>query len=396
MSLSVIMYDPPNQQQKNVRTVYKVSKGVPVDAQSIKLTNLLINPVDVNGQPVQCFFPALGGAYLAIKQVELLIGDKPVDLFLSKQCINFKNSLGNPDYQYNILTELAATNNNPYQDVELNKILFDYQAVDSFPQCIEFKKMLDYLNNRVVIDEGFSIIITWDYQNFEDWLLTANIGKAPEDITIDPGNLSYEVLTGHNLPPQKLVTFKQTIEEVVLIPAVGDDDKSQDWEQRMNSLREKFVSRVLFVNEPLGTNSDIANEQKTFGRYASYGMNNEYINIIIDGNQRLTFKGFSNNAHKLAMTSDAFGDSTSSMTSYFIPNDPVAADMTEEPLSNYYSYLGVNLNSFVNKECVIQYNRTSGTLADNPSTGAQMKLYMISEVMKQHNTETGVCSYVKP
>jgi hypothetical protein len=393
MSLSVIMYDPPSQQQQNVRTVYKVQKGVSVVPSTIKLTNLKINP-----NVSKCYFPAMGGAYLSLKQVELLIGDKPVDLFLSKQCINFKNSLGTPDYQYNILTNLAGTSNNVYQDVELGKLTFSYITVDDIPQCIEFKHMLDYLNNRMVIDEGLTIILTWDSSNL-DWLLTGGDPDAekPTSVNIDPGYLSYEVLTDHNLPKQDIVNFKQTIEEVVLLPAVGDDDnQTQLWEQRMNSLREKFVNRVLFVNEPLGQLPDIANNQLTFGRYASYGMNNEYINIVIDGNQRLTFKGFSNNAHKLAMTADTFGEGSSTMTSFFLPKDPVAVDITgENTVQNYYSYLGVELNSFVEKECVIQYNRTSTVVDEYPSLDAPMKLYMISEVLKQHNTQTGVCSYVR-
>lgn len=400
MSQTVIMYDPPSQQQQNVRTVYKVQKGVSVVASTIKLTNLKINP-----NVTKCYFPAMGGAYLSLKQVELLIGDKPVDLFLSKQCINFKNSLGTPDYQYNILANLAGTSNNVYQDVELGKLTFSYYTVDDIAQCIEFKHMLDYLNNRMVIDEGLTIILTWDSSNL-DWLVTGGDPTAqnPTSVNIDPGYLSYEVLTDHNLPKQDIVNFKQTIEEVVLLPAIslgpiGNlDNQTQLWEQRMNSLREKFVSRVLFVNEPLGVLSDIANNKLTFGRYASYGMNNEYINIVIDGNQRLTFKGFSNNAHKLAMTADTFGEGSSTMTSFFLPKDPAAVDITGESvnsLQNYYSYLGVELNSFVEKECVIQYNRTSTVVADYPSSNAPMKLYMISEVLKQHNTQTGVCSYVR-
>lgn len=400
MSLSQIMYDPPSQQQANVRTVYKIQKGVNVLPQSIKLVNLKINPTAViNGvsTAVDCFFAAMGGSYLSIKQVELLVGDKPVDLFLSKQMINFKNSLGSPDLQLDMNAPLTSSNNNVYQEVNLDKQALTYLTVDEIAQSIDFKKMLDYLNNRMLINEGLTIIITWDSSNL-DWLCTGNNADSvqPEAVNIDPGYISYEVITGDvQMPSQKVVNFKQTIEEAILIPSISVDDTIQYWEQRMNSLRDKFISRVLFVNQPLGTNADIGDEQATFGKYASYGMNNEYMNIVIDGAQKLSFKGFSNAAHKLAMTNDTYGPQSSSMTSFYNAELPVLIDGGNQTMKNYNSYLGVELNTFVNKECVIQYNRQSSVNDAYPSLGAQLKLFMISEVVKQHNLETGVCTYLK-
>lgn len=396
MSLSVIMYDPPAQQQPNIRTVYKIQKGVKVIPSTIKLTNLKINPTQTDGTPAPCFFAAMGGAYLSLKQVELLVGDKPVDLFLSKQAINFKNSLGSPDYQTGIVSPLSGSNNNVYQD--LNKNLQNYTAttVDEIPQSIDFKYMLDYLNNRFIIEEGLTLILTWDSSNL-DWLVNCNSVQAEEvaKVNIDPGYLSYEVVEAENIPRQDVVNFKQTIEEAILVPAIGADNTPQIWEQRMNSLRDKTIKRTLFVTQPLGTNSDITDEQHTFSRYASMGMDNEYLNIVIDGSQRLTFKGFSNPAHKLALTSDSFGKSSCSMSAFFNAREESLEDLGGKTLKNYYSYLGVDLNTFVDKECVIQYNRSSATNADYPSLAAQLKIYMISEVLKQHNVKTGVCTYVR-
>lgn len=405
MSLSVIMYDPPAQQQPNIRTVYKIQRGRKTISSTIKLTSLKINPKTADGEvPESCYFASMGGAYLSIKQVELLVGEKPVDLFLSKQAINFRNSLGSPDYQYDIVSMLTGSTNNIYQDLNEDKQGLLAPEVDSFTQSIDFKNMLDYLNNRYIIDEGLSIIITWDSSNL-DWLVNGGTDSAPAtSVSIDPGYLSYEVIETDNMPVQDVVNFKQTIEEAILIPAITNgaypdpvplDNTVQQWEQRMNSLRDKTIKRALFVSQPLGQNADITNELNTFGRYASMGMNNEFLNIVIDGSQRLTFKGFSNSAHKLAMTTDSFGKSSCSMSSFFNARVPSLVAEGGQPLKNYYSYLGVDLNTFVDKECVIQYNRTSATNADFPSLGAGLKLYMISEVLKQHNVKTGVCSYVR-
>jgi len=394
MSLSVINYDPPSQQIPNLRTVYKIPKGISVIPSSIKLLNISITPLNASGNRVASYLPCLAGIWASVSQIELKVNDKPVDLFLSKQMSAFKNSLGNPDFQNNIVSKLTGSNNNIFQDLDLNRESLIALPADIVPQCMEFRLVLDYLNNRYLIDEGLSIQITWDTQRL-DWLLPGADAETPAGVNIVPGYLSYESVMNYKVPEQNLVNFKQTIEEAIIIPNITSDDTQQLWEQRMNSLRDKFITRCLFVNEPIGQNSDIQNVKNTYGRYCSMGMLNEYLNIVIDGQQKLTFKGFSNPAHKLGMCYDVFGVGSSSTTSWFLPKLASLVDDENNALDNYYSYMGAEFNTFVNKEVVIQYNRTSTTASSNPSMGSQLKLYMISEVLKEHNTKTGVCTYVK-
>lgn len=392
MSQSVINYDPPSQQVPNIRTVYKIPRGIAVIPSTIKLLDILINPTDASGDKVTCYFPANSGIWSSIQQVELKVGDKPVDIFLSKQASAFRNTLGTPDLQNDIVSQLTGSSNNIYQDSTNQKEELIYNDVDSVSQCMEFNKILDYLNNRHIIDEGLSIMITWDSKMPVDWLLspTATITS----INIQPGYLSYESVLDHNLPKQDVVNFKQTIEEVILLPAItGGNNTTQQWEQRMNSLRGKYVSRVLFVNEPQadGIPDSI---QNTFGRYCSMGQLAEFMNIVIDGQQKLTFKGFSNNAHKNGMLFDTFGPSSQSMAGWYLPKYDILDDFDAVSMSNYYSYLGAELDTFVDKELVIQYQRNNGTVS-TPTFKNAMKLYMISEVWKQHDVNSGTTTYIK-
>lgn len=405
MSQSVICYDPPAQLVQNVRAVYKIPRGVAVIPSTIKVLDLKVNPTNAQGQPLTCYFPALAGVWATISQIELKVGDKPVDLFLSKQASAFINSLGSPDMQRDITSQLTCSSNNIAENSDDNKVgnnpyyianqNLTYMAVDEVSQGIELRKVIDYLNNRYMIDEGLSISITWDISNKASWLLDPPGGVPVANVNMQVGYLSYETVQDVNLPKQKLVTFRQTIEEQIIIPAIGTDETVQYWEQRMNSLRDKFLTRSLFVFQPHGTPANIADVRKTYGNLCSIGMLGEYLNIVIDGSQKLTFKGFSQPAHKLALTLDSWGSSSSSLTSWFIPKEGTLVDKEGLELSNYYSYLGADLETFVNKEVVIQYQRKSGVNANLPAQGAGLTLFMISQVLKQHNTETGVVTYLR-
>ena len=413
MSTTVINYDPPTQLVPNVRTVYKIPRGIAVIPSTIKVLDILINPKDGSGNAVNCYFPALAGVWSAVSQIELLVGEKPVDLFLSKQASAFLNSLGNPDVQTNITSQLTGSSNNIYEKINDSNQLLQSIAVDSTAQALDLRKVLDYLNNRYIIEEGLSISITWDKDKLSDWLLRPTIAgtstaTVAASVNIQSGYLSYETVMNHKFPEQKVVNFKQTIEEAIILDAPGkdathangQDNFLQQVEQRMNRLRDKFITRCLFVAEPrltggVGQDPVYTAVKNVYGKFCSVGQLSEYLNIVIDGNQKLTFKGFAQPAHKLALTTDSWGVGSSSLTSWYLPKNDTLVDSSNNELSNYYSYLGVELETFVNKECVIQYQRKSGQVGQNASVCSPLKLYMISQVLKQHDIASGRTTYIR-
>lgn len=408
MSRSVIHYDPPAQQVKNTRVVFKVPRGVSAIPGTMKVLDIKIQPKNAQGQPVECYFPALAGIFSAVAQIELLVDDKPIDLFLSKQASAFFNTLGDPDVQFNINQPLTGSSNAIYETTAIPVLdaasqvqTLRYIPVDSIPQCLDLKRVLNYLANRKIIEEGLSVSITWDKDRISEWLLDQS--SAVTSIDIFPGYLSYESLEDHGFPEQPFVSFVQTIEEAIIIPANTTDNFVQEVEQRMNSLRNKTVTRTLFVTEPQGTDSalKLQNVRKTYGKLCSIGQLGESLNIVVDGNQIMTFKGFSSAAHKVAMASDAWGPLSLSQSAWFLPkvatlvDDTPPGSITTGELSNYGSYLGVDIAQYVDKELVIQYQRKSSTAASFPAQSAALKLYMISQVEKFHDVKSGVCTYVK-
>jgi hypothetical protein len=393
MSMSVIHYDPVAQSVKNLRAVFKIPKGVAAIPGTIKVLDIKIQPKDAQGNDVVCYFPANAGIWSAVRQIELLVGDKPVDLFLSKQASAFVNTLGNPDLQKDIAQPLSASNNVVYETPESPaSMTLQYQPVDAISQALELRKVLDYLNRRYIVEDGLSVSITWDKDVFNEWLLDQS--AAVSTIDIFPGYLSYESIEGpHKFPEQKTVAFHQTIQETILVPSIGYGE-IQYWEQRMNSLRGKTVTRALFAVEPEGAPANTTAVRGTFGKLCSVGQLGESLNIAVDGSQILTFKGFSSLAHKLAMTSDSWGVSSAAQGAWYLGETPSLRDSKNQGLVNYFSYLGVDMNRFVDKEVVIQYQRKSADIL-YPAQAAALKVHMISQVLKTHDLATGVCTYVR-
>lgn len=393
--MSVIHYDPVAQSVKNLRSVFKIPKGVAAIPATIKVLDIKINPKNAQGQDVECYFPANAGIWSAVRQIELLVGDKPVDLFLSKQASAFINTLGSPDVQKDITQPLSGSNNVVYQTPETpDAMTLSYIPVDAVPQCLELRKVLDYLNRRYIVEEGLSISITWDKDALSEWLVDQS--STVTSVDIFSGYLSYESIDGvHKFPEQKQVNFHQTIQETILVPAVGGSNTVQYWEQRMNSLRGKTVTRSLFAVEPEGSPTNTAAVRTTFGKLCSIGQLGESLNIAVDGATILTYKGFSSLAHKLAMTADSWGPSSAAQGAWYLGEEASLKDSKNQDLSNYYSYLGVDMQRYVDKEVVIQYQRKSADATEYPAQAGALKIHMISQVLKSHDLASGVCTYIK-
>jgi hypothetical protein len=408
LKMSSIHYDPPSQQSA-YRTVFKIPKGVHVIPGTIKVLDIKVNPTGAGGAPSTAYYPALAGVYSTVKMVELFVGGKPVDIYQSKQASAFINSLGNQDMQQCIASQLSSSSNNIVENVDndsnadiltINQNL-NYVAIDSVPASLDLKKMVDYLANRYICDEGIDVIITWD-SDFASYCL--NSAPAVTAVNIVPGFISYETVSDEAAklyPAQDKVLYRQTIEEQIVVPEITDEqgiNYLQQIQYRLNSLRAKTVLRSLIVTVPSDTPANTAAVRGTYGKLCSIGQLSSVYQLTVDGQTILTYKGSATPAHSLAMTQQSWGNSSSSVSSWFLPRVPTLVDATDEELSNYYGYFGVNMGRYVDKEVVLEFSRRSSSVADNVGYEAQvakLQLLMISQVVRMHDVKTGVISYPK-
>lgn len=405
--MSSIHYDPPSQQSA-YRTVFKIPKGVHVVPGTIKVLDIKVNPTGAGGAASTAYFPALAGVYSTVKMVELFVGGKPVDIYQSKQASAFINSLGNQDMQQCIASQLTSSSNNIVENLDNvgNAAILtvrqnlNYVAIDSVPAALELKKMVDYLANRYICDEGIDVIITWD-SDFASYCLDS--APAVTAVNIVPGFISYETVSDDAAklyPAQDKVLYRQTIEEQIVVDAI--DDKGVDYLQqiqyRLNSLRAKTVLRSLIVTVPTGEPANTAAVRATYGKLCSIGQITPVYQLTVDGQTILTYKGSASSAHSLAMTQQAWGNSSSSVSSWFLPQIPTLVDSANNQLSNYYGYFGVNMGRYVDKEVVLEFSRRSSSEANNDGYAAQvakLQLLMISQVVRMHDVKSGMISYPK-
>jgi hypothetical protein len=238
--------------------------------------------------------------------------------------------------------------------------------------------MLNYLNTREYIAEGFTIVVEWNpssvwaplYRNNRGNVIPLYISSPTLAIDEALGISSTQVDT-------KPVMFSNIVNDSILI---GDKTTLIT---RLNSYYNQFIGNIYYLNtipgnyyNGFGFSSD---EQETF-------------EITIDGKKLLPLKGINTSARKLAYLNDFTGNSTlvsGSWTKLAAPLDIVQVGVSSPNIiyDGNCSFGCVKLDRFIQNDLTISYSRLDDT--------NNINVVIMAEVLKTYDPKSGTLSYVR-
>ena len=256
---------------------------------------------------------------------------------------------------------------------------------------LDISSMLNYLQVRAVANEGLQISIEWQEQ-----LSPVNGGyyfSVPPCLAID------EVLGNIPVDKQDSFIFTSIIPNGLNIP-VNNGGTSQI-DTRLNSYINCYIKNIVYFNGNV-QNTDVANQPAgTFNRstYMPYAVQNEQLEVSIDGKWLMTNKGLNTDARKLAAANDwsgefclpsapsyYYGVKTESGASYGLVNPNLDLVM-----NGNLSYGVFGVNQFVKDNFQVVYY---GQIYAEMGTPQVQQLFFLAEVLRVYSPKTGTVSNV--
>jgi len=383
MSLSQCHYDKP-QSHGTTQTRWVLNAGKKIYAPSIKILDLKVKP------NTDCYFPALVGAYGAIKRVQIKLDNRLVDVWYAQEILPLLVAgLGDNEHQKCINRALFSSGNNVVYDTKSKQLALDRPLIqageNATTSSLKLVVFSDLLNAIGVINSSMEIIIDWE-TNVKSLFCPVLGATAPTSFVIDAPYLAYETLNGEYEQPEK-VPFRQWVEDRFTAPALAGDNQQSRYEVRSNAFQNKTIGRVLLVNTPQcienGTaNVDIAQLYSVFGKYMSVPMKLENYNLAKDGRLIFSLRNVNNDAVKLSTTVDAWGSAVFATNGHFHSVKPMLVELQAGTaiLNGFASYGSVEINDFVSKELQMTYMRNSDVNATFPSLAESLVISAVAEV----------------
>jgi hypothetical protein len=373
------------QSHNQSRSVYTVEKGLVVKAKKIRLIDFNIytdmgytTTADINLHP-------LAGVYSLIKKVSFLnLQGQEIDSMtnctnnMALRLLHMDNGA-----QSEINSIVSMTRNgfsNPSESVIISDVQSQTVSTDTLDLYLDVPAMLNYLNTREHISEGFTIIIEWN--NPSVWAPPSHVLDLVP-LYISAPTLALDEVLGMsesqvNMQPVMFSTMVN--DQIRFLPT--DINKTT----RLNSYYNQFISNLYYLNnwsfddyEGLGFSKD---QQETF-------------ELTIDGKKLLPLKGVDTPARKLAYLNDFTGESTVLLGSNQLLNNPLNVNLVDTEgyiteLDNLMSYGCIKLDRFIQNDMTITYSR--------PDLGAGtniINLVTLAEVLKMYDPKSGQLSYVR-
>jgi hypothetical protein len=383
MSLSQSHYDKP-QSHSNSQTRWVLPAGRKIYAPSVKILDLKVKPNK------DSYFPALVGAYSAIKRVQIKLDNRLIDVWYAQEILPLLVAgLGDNEHQKCINRALFSSGNNVVYDPETKLLKLDrplVQAGDNAPtSSLKLVVFSDLLNSIGVVNSAMEIIIDWE-TNVKKLFCPKVISDPATTYTIDAPYLSYETLNGEYDQPNN-VPFRQWLEDRFTAPAIANNNESSRYEVRSNAFQNKTVGRMLLVNTPQciensAANTDIEQLYSVFGKYMSVPMKMENYNLAKDGRLLFSLRNVNNDSVKLSTTVDAWGDAVFATNAHIHSKKSILTDLQagSDILNGYASYGSVEINDFVSKELQMTYMRNSDVAANFPTLAEPVIISAIAEV----------------
>ena len=372
-NLSQTHYDKP-QSHSTTQTRWVIPGNKQIYAPSLKLLDLQITPNN------PAYYASLVGVYGAIKRVQIRFDGREVDVWYSQSVLPYLIAMsGDNQKQFNINSILYGTGNNVSYDQQTMSLTLLRPPVGP-SMSAKLSVFSDLINSIGVINSNMEILIDWE-TNVAKYLCPVSLTAPVSSATIAAPYLSYETLNGNFAQPPKVV-YRQWVEDVFNIPSIGVNP-NQQIEIRSNAFNNKNIGRLLLTNIPTciancSPSADVAELFNLFGYYQSTPMNQEIFNIAKEGKNILTFRNVSNDAVKLSIAHDSWGQAHFITGGHYHSQAPVLKELKDAVLNGFCSYGCVEINDLIRKELQITYRRSNNDVV--PTLRDQMFISCVAEV----------------
>lgn len=379
------------QSHNQSRSVYTVENGLVSKSKKIRLLdfNIYTTATYQKGTEANLSLHPLVGVYSLIKKISFLnLQGQEIDSMtncinnMALRLIHMENGS-----QLDVGNVLNSTRNG-FINIDEKSIVAssDLNGINSL--YIDLASMLNYLNTREYIAEGFTILVEWNPQSvwgaeYKD-LTTGNV--IP--LFISSPTLAIDEALGVN-PMEvdmKPVMFINMVNDQIKFNAqTGGDISTGDLfkDSRLNSYYNQFISNLYYLNNDIN------------GPYTGLGFSldqQETFELTIDGKKLLPLKGINTSARKLAYLNDFTGESTLVSGSHLKLQSPLNINQTGvkcETISyNATCSFGcVKLDRFIQNDMTLSYTR--------PTKTETVNVVILAEVLKMYDPKSGQLTYVK-
>lgn len=375
MSLTTIHYDRPISHSQR-QTVWRIPANNKVYSPSIRILDLVLQP----NKP--SYWPVLVGAYACVKSVQIRLDGRDADFWNSKFALPYMVAQlgGDNEHQQGISRQTAATGNNLKYDSNTELFAFDRPQVDATSASVNMTVFSDLLRQIQVIDSAVELIVNWETADNQMFLPVVSDDPATSH-NIQVPFLSYETLNIEEQQP-KVVYYKQWLSDSFLIPQTNNSTAVLRTQVLSTAFANKLVSKIMLVNVPTSVNNgtpepSIKPLYNLMGSYMSVPMAQESFNIAIGGKNVYVFRGTSNDAIKMSMTSDCWGGNCLLSNSHFQAVEDLV-DGLGTGYNGFASFGAAELNQRILKQLQISYERAgadeAGALDDS------MVLYCVGQI----------------
>jgi hypothetical protein len=369
------------QSHNQSRSVYTVEAGLVVKANKIRLLdfNIYSDSGYQNLAPLIALHP-LAGVYSLIKKMSFLnLQGQEIDSM--QNCINnMAVRLLHMDNgtQEGVSSVVNCTANSFFNKDSKSIISTGYTNSLSSDNglYIDLASMLNYLNTREYLAEGFTIVIEWESQSvwapqypvadYGNLYISSPTLAIDEALEVSPAQVNMQPVMFTNMVHDRIYMGTSTATKIT----------------RLNSFYNQYISNLYYFNT-----------HKT-AQYSGLGFSkseNEVFEITIDGKKLLPLKGVDTPARKLAYFHDFTGMSNILSGSYMPLTYPLTVEIKgiNNPTINFdniMSYGCIKLDRFIQNDLTLSYSRT---LSDD------IDLTVIAEVLKMYDPKSGSLTYVK-
>jgi len=382
------MLDDPITATKQ-RSVYRIPQ-LKVNTKKIRLLDYKLIRTDAGGAEVPYYFGS-GGSAEIIKKISInsLQGveiDRVGGYGLYVQ--NLKNAQASNAQQYAVhslltknqdLSVVAPTFGEVSNGtVPLNGgLLSSYFDANQSYQYINISALLQYLEiARSVSDEGFEVVIEWNFQAMESDGTKYTFTQQPKiayDVYLDDTPVD-------TVPKSGFIYYSMVPESIPILPLQPLDIV----DRKLTSFNKQTLKNVYYF---LKNGEDLSGEAPELasihaGKWMSETPRLESAQLIIDGISLFSKKAISKPAHKQSILNDQFGVCTIPAGSNTDLVSPLGLST-----DGRFSYGCFPVNGYVNDELILQY-------AEAKAHARSSAVVLIGEVLRGYIPSTAMTYYV--
>ena len=369
METRTLLQDP--QSHNAQRTVFTIPAGLKINSKKIRLCNF-----DISNTTGDSVYFNHNGVYSLLQKVSLMsLKGTQIDRVQNVDIMGIRLLHSENATQFSVNRQLSQqmcdsvlVNNMGQADLTEEVQKDDASLISLY---IDVSFMLQYLQQRNVIDEGCTLVFEWADPSVCGFNYSFNI---PPCLAVDEflGNVSSDPEVEH--------TFLTIIQDKLIVPP-----NQNSFEKRLNAFYDEYIHNVYYYNIQDKASNPLLNPMAQVG---------EQLEITIDGRKLIPLKGVNTDAKKLAFLHDFSGevcipayDSAISLnnTNYLGFNNPNLA----LNYSGNWSYGCFALDRTINMDFTIAYSTTGNV----PNTSSGYCLMILAEVLRTYNRETDKVGY---